>query len=268
MVGALVIDRYNTIRDKYITLKDQLDTAKSNLRKTAVNLTMTKSKRSEWLMAREFFVQIAQMTQADITDYLQSTVSLAMDVIPSDEPLKLIAQFETRRNQQELDLYVQEGVQEPVPLDSKLDFVGNSVEEQIAFASKLCTWSIMNPRPAPFQAHDEPFRALKDENIGNVLKFVKELQEELGLQMLILTHRPDIAAIGDKVFYLDKKKGRTTISTRSRGHADNKLSGRSRLSSSDGGRRRRRIVLAMRKEEKAPVQKKIKIKLQREDNSV
>ena len=168
-----MIDRYNKIRDKYITTKDQLDKARSNLRKTAVSLTLIKSKRTEWLMSREFFAQVAEMSQADITDYLQSTVSLAMDVIPSDDPLRLIAQFETRRNQQELDLYVQEGEQEPVPLDSKLDFVGNSVEEIISFASKLCTWSIMNPKPAPFQAHDEPFRALKAENIVNVLKFVK-----------------------------------------------------------------------------------------------
>jgi len=262
-----MIDRYNTIRDKYITTKDQLDKAKSNLRKTAVSLTLRKSERSEWLMAREFFVQIAQMTQADITEFLQSTVSLAMDVIPSDDPLKLIAQFETRRNQQELDLYVQEGEQEPVPLDSKLDLVGNSVEEIISFASKLCTWSVMNPRPAPFQAHDEPFRALKDENIGNVLKFVKELQEELGLQMLILTHRPDIANIGDRVFYLDKKKGRTTISTRSRDDND-KLSGGSRLPSPDGGRGGRRALLGLRKKKKASLQKKIKVKLQREDNSL
>jgi hypothetical protein len=219
-------------------------------------------------MSREFFAQIAKMTQSDITDYLQSTVSLAMDVIPSDDPLKLIAQFETRRNQQELDLYVQEGEQEPVILDSKLDFVGNSVEEVISFASKLCTWSIKNPRPAPFQAHDEPFRALKDENIGNVLKFVKELQEELGLQMLILTHRPDIAAIGDRVFYLDKKKGRTTVNTRSRGHDNDKLSGRGGLPSPDGRRGGRRTVLALRKKKKTALQKKIKIKLQREDNSI
>ncbi len=206
-----MIDRYEQLRDKYITLKDQLDKAKSNLRKTAVSLTMRKSERTEWLMAREFFAQIAQMTQADITEFLQSTVTLAMDVIPSDDPLQLLAKFETRRNQQELDLYVQEGVQEPVILDSKLDLIGNSVEEQIAFASKLCTWSIMNPRPAPFQAHDEPFRALEDKNIGNVLKFVKELQEELGLQMIILTHRPEIANIGDKVFYISKKKGRAIV---------------------------------------------------------
>jgi hypothetical protein len=229
---------------------------------------MRKSERSEWIMAREFFAHIAELTQADITEFLQSTVSLAMDVIPSDDPLKLIAQFETRRNQQELDLYVQEGVQEPVPLDSKLDLVGNSVEEIISFASKLCTWSIMNPRPAPFQAHDEPFRALKDENIGNVLKFVKELQEELGLQMLILTHRPDIAAIGDRVFYLDKKKGRTTVSTRSRGDDNDKILGGGRLPSPDGGRGGRRAVLGLRKKKKTALQKKIKIKLQGEDYSV
>jgi hypothetical protein len=256
-----MIDRYQKIRDKYIGLKDQLDTAKSQLRRTAVSLTLSKSNRTEWLMSREFFTQIAELSQADITDYLESTVSLAMDVIPSDEEQSLLAEFVTRRNQQELDMYFQEGEQEPVPLDSKLDFVGNSVEEVIAFASKLCTWSIMNPRPAPFQAHDEPFRALKDENIGNVLKFVKELQEELGLQMLILTHRPDIASIGDRVFYLDKKKGRTTVSTRSRGDEGDTVSRRGRLSSPHGGGEERRDVLALRKEKKTALRRRIKLKL-------
>ncbi|GAG23013.1 unnamed protein product, partial [marine sediment metagenome] len=124
-----MINRYEQLRDKYIGLEKQLSQAKSQLRKTAVSLTMRKSERSEWLMSREFFAQIAQMTQADITEFLQSTVTLAMDVIPSDDPLQLLANFETRRNQQELDLYVQEGEQEPVILDSKLDFIGNSVEE-------------------------------------------------------------------------------------------------------------------------------------------
>lgn len=248
-----MIQRYQKIRDKYIGLKDQLDTAKSQLRRTAVSLTLSKSNRTEWLMAREFFIEIAKLTQSDVTEYLESTVSLAIDVIPSDEPQSLLAQFETRRNQQELDLYYQEGDEEPVLIDSKLDLIGNSVEEIIAYASKLCTWSVMNPRPAPFQAHDEPFRALKAENIGNVLKFVKEIQEELGLQMLILTHREDIASIADRVFYLDKKKGRTTVSTRSRGNDRDQLSRRGKLPSHDGGRTRRRVMLVLRKEEEEDV---------------
>jgi hypothetical protein len=206
-----VLERFQKARDTFIAKKSKLEESRSQLRRTAVSLTFLQVKRKEWIMAREFFAKVAEMTQADITEYLQSTVSLAINNIPSDQPLKLISQFETRRNQQELDLYFQEGKQDPILLDSKIDLVGNSVEELTAFASRLCVASIKNPQPAPFQMHDEPFRALSSESMQTVLKMVKELQEELGLQLIFLTHRNDLAAIGDTVIDIKKRKGRSIV---------------------------------------------------------
>jgi len=248
-----VIERFQEARDKFITKKSKLEESRSQLRRTAVSLSFLKTRRKEWIMAREFFAKVAEMTQADITDYLQSTVSLAIDNVPTDEPLKLISKFETRRNQQELDLYVQEGKQEPILLDSKVDLVGNSVEELTAFAARLCVGSIEDPPPSPFQIHDEPFRALHQDTMQMVLKMIKELQQELGLQLIFLTHRDDLSAIGDSVLNIDKKKGVSVIRQVRGGPND---SGNRGFKSSDlsirNGRGNRRL-LKMRKRKKTAV---------------
>ena len=239
-----MIERFNLARDKFIAKKSKLEESRSQLRRTAVSISFLQTKRKEWIMAREFFAEVAKMTQADITDYLNSTVSLAINNIPSDQPLKLISQFETRRNQQELDLYIQEGNQEPILLDSKVDLVGNSVEELAAFASRLCVASIKNPQPTPFQMHDEPFRALSQESMETVLKMVKELQEELGLQLIFLTHRDDLAAIGDTVIDIKKRKGRSIVKevrSGSNGFSNRNNRGSKKVSLSNGRGKRIRL---------------------------
>lgn len=206
-----MLTRYQKAKDRFTGLKHQLDTAQHNLKRTAISLVMLKSDRNSWILARDFFIEIAKYTQAEITNYLEDTMSLAMSVIPSEYPLRLLTNFETRRNQPELDLYVKEGDGDPIPLLPNIDTIGNSVEELIAFTAKLCMLSIHDPLPEPFMVQDEPFRALKEENFQAATKVIKELQEELGIQMLILTHRDEMSVIADKLFYVDKKGGRTIV---------------------------------------------------------
>lgn len=202
---------YKELRDNFIGLKHKLESDKRKLRKTKIKLLFLKSKRREWIMARDFFVNVAKLTQKDITNYLEGTVSLALDVIPSEEPMRLLSEFETKRNQSEMNLYLQEGKNEPIPLLNTVDTVGNSVEEIISYASRLCVWSIQNPRSAPFQVHDEPLRTLKGENRIMAAKVMKEIQEELGLQMVIVTNEPKLTSYSDKVIECVKVGGATVI---------------------------------------------------------
>jgi len=206
-----MLERYRRVKDRFTGLKHQLEVAQHNLKRTAISLVMLKSDRNSWLLARDFFVEIAKGTQMEITNYLEDTMSLAISVIPSEHPLRLLTNFETRRNQPELDLFIKEGDGDPIPLLSTIDTVGNSVEELVAFTAKLCMLSIHDPLPEPFMIQDEPFRALKEENFQAVTKVIRELQDELGIQMLILTHRDEMAVIADRLFYVDKKGGKTVV---------------------------------------------------------
>jgi len=263
-----MLERFQEARDKFIAKRSKLEESRSKLRRTAVSIVFAQSARKEWIMAREFFAEVARITQADITDYLQSTVSLAIDNVPTDKPLKLIPKFETRRNQQELDLYVQEGDEDPILLDSKIDLIGNSVEELAAFASKLCIASIRDPQPAPFQIHDEPFRALHESTMQTVLQMIKELQQELGLQIIFLTHRDDLSAIGDSVLNITKKKGVATVKQVKGGPNDvsDRKSGRSSLSLRTGGRGGR--LGKVRKGKEESLQRQATNKVQRNDSSI
>ena len=156
-------------------------------------------------------IEIAKETQGGVENYLEDTISLAMDIIPSDEPLSLIAKFVTRRNQPELDLFTQEGDREPVPLLNTVDLNARSVEEIIAFASQFCIWSINDPQPSPFQVFDEPFGSLKKDNIGTAIQVIQELQSDLNMQIIIATHEPEIAGCGHKVLEFTKSKGTSKV---------------------------------------------------------
>lgn len=209
-----MLERYHRVRDRFTGLKHQLEKAQRNLRSTAINLVFMKSDRNSWILTRDFFIEVAKYTQAEITNYFEDTMSLALSAIPSEHPLRLVTNLETRRNQPELDLFIKEGEGDLIPLLPTIDTVGNSVEELIAFAAKLCMLSIHDPLPEPFMVQDEPFRALKEENFQAVTKVIKELQDELGIQMLILTHRDEMSVIADKVLYVDKRGGKTIVKER------------------------------------------------------
>lgn len=206
-----MLDKYTKLKNKFIGLQHQLESDKRTLTNLVIQLAFLKSDRDSWIMARDFFIDTAKRTQEDVTAHLEDTISLALDIIPSKDPLRLITEYEIKRNQSELYLYLQEGDKEKIPLSNTLDTVGKSVEEIISFASRLVIWSIQNPRSAPFQAHDEPFATLKKENITEAARVVRELQESLGLQLIITTHEPELIEYSDRVFNFTKVNNKSVV---------------------------------------------------------
>lgn len=206
-----MLDKYLELKNKFIGLQQRLESDIKSLTKVTIQLSFLKSDRDNWVMAREFLIDVAKRTQEDITSHLEDTISMALEIIPSKDPLRLITEYEIKRNQSELYLYLQEGDKERVPLSNILDTEGKSVEEIISFASRLVVWSIQNPRSSPFQGLDEPFATLKKENISEAGKIVKELQESLGLQLIITTHETELVDYADRVFNFIKVNGRTVV---------------------------------------------------------
>jgi len=208
---APTIEQFERLKVNFLAKKEQYNNLKRENIKKLRQLTIQKKRRDQWVIAREIFTEAAKITQQNTADMLSSSVSLVLAAIPTDQPLKFIAKFETRRNQPELDFFLQEGKQQAVPLLPTVDTVGGSAEEIISLASMLFLWSIQMERTAPVQFYDEPFRTLAKPNLNEAMKLVNELQSALGIQMIITTHAEEIYQTAGRTYFITKKEDKAIV---------------------------------------------------------
>lgn len=158
------------------------------------------------IKARELMQRAATLTQSNLADHLSSIVSKALDIVFEEESPKFIVRFVTRRNTTECDMFFSDdGINEMDPLDS----CGFGAVDVASFALRVAIWALSKSRPVLIA--DEPFRNLDAERMPRASVMVKILSDELGLQMIIVTHEEDLKECSDKVFVVTKTKEGSTI---------------------------------------------------------
>lgn len=95
------------------------------------------------------------------------------------------------------------------------DDMGGSILDSIGFALRILLQKLGQSRTRPIQLLDEP---MKNTGHGELLvqagNMLSELSRSLQLQLIIITHDPELAEIGDRVWNVSRKEGvSTTVST-------------------------------------------------------
>lgn len=80
-----------------------------------------------------------------------------------------------------------------------------------AFALRASMWSLRRGRSAPLLILDEPFRFLSEGLRPKAAALLKEVSERLGVQILMVTHAPELAAGADAVFTVSQRNGKTKV---------------------------------------------------------
>ncbi|MFU8773573.1 MAG: hypothetical protein ACNA8H_14295 [Anaerolineales bacterium] len=151
-------------------------------------------------VARSLIQKAAQLTQEKLSSHISDLVSLALRSVFPD-PYEFQVVFENRRNSMECDLnFVKDG-HEYKPLDS----CGYGAADIASFALRVAYWSLGDTRP--LLIWDEPFRQLDKKKQPLAAEMVKRLSQELGLQIIIITHSEELAECADKVFNVTIKGG-------------------------------------------------------------
>ena len=139
--------------------------------------------------------KVAKETQDQLEFHISSLVSLALASVFSN-PYEFSVEFVTRRNAIECDLSFLRKNQKRDPFGG-----GGGTVDVASFGLRTSLWSLQKNRPVLIL--DEPFRNVNDPSrkLHNKLaEMVKMISDRLGIQIIIVSLHPELAAIGDKVF--------------------------------------------------------------------
>lgn len=149
--------------------------------------------------AREFFLKVAQDTQANLETRLSKIVTMALCAVFED-PYEFQVKYEIRRGATECDLVLYRDGHEYDPLASS----GGGVVDITALALRMAVWSLA-PESRPVIVLDEPFRNLSENHHELAAEMLHSLSQKLGIQIIMASHNKGIISGADAVFRLTKK---------------------------------------------------------------
>lgn len=183
--------------------KAQMD---SNLNALKVDVTDCKRRLRRHEQAREIIRAVGIKTQQQLQYHISDITSLALEAV-FDDPYGLAVEFIQRRNKTECDLYFVRSGEKVDPLSAS----GGGAVDVAAFALRIASWSMNQPRTRNVIILDEPLRFLSADMQERASQMIKELSVKLGLQFIIVTHEPILANYADRTFEVSIHKGITKV---------------------------------------------------------
>lgn len=161
--------------------------------------------------ASEVICKVGLEMQQQLSFHISDITSLALETV-FDDPYELIVEFVQRRNKTECDLFFVRDGHRMDPMDSS----GVGAVDVAAFALRVASWSMQQPKSRNVLILDEPFKHLKGrESNLRVLEMIKQISEKLNFQIIMVSDeripREDIVEAADKVFEMKIQKGITQI---------------------------------------------------------
>ena len=182
----------NEFRKKIDVLILRRDTLQAELQKLEELKAKTEKRTADGLKAREAFHLVAQQIQQRIEQEVSGLVSSALDAV-FDEPYLFGMEFIKRRNKIDCDLFLESNGERMHPADS----VGGGVLNIIAFALRLVFLLMSDSRRVLFL--DEPMIHLSRDLQPKAAELLSSLSHELGIQIIVSSHIPDIVSAADNV---------------------------------------------------------------------
>ena len=183
------------LRTNLNQLKGQKYQVEKTIAENKVLLKESKRSLHRHEEAKEIIRAVGQATQQQISFHISDITSLAMEAV-FKEPYQLKIDFVQRRNKTECDLSFE---REGVKIDP-LTASGGGAVDVAAFALRIASWTMMNPRSRNTIILDEPFRFLSGDNQERASAMVKEISQKLGIQFILVTHSETLASYADRTF--------------------------------------------------------------------
>ena len=152
------------------------------------------------IKAREVIREVAVQTQEQLAFHVQDIVTSAiLGVFPNPYVFKADFVMNNNRTECKLGLLSNDG-----EVINPLNASGGGVVDVTAFALRIASWSMKVPRSRPVIILDEPFKHLSKDLISRSAIMLKELVDKLCIQVIMVTHEPQLLDCADKVFEVSK----------------------------------------------------------------
>lgn len=191
-------------------LRSQVDLAKGKRRSIQdslnaenARLTQVEQETDACAKAQIILQESARLTQEQLEYRISKLVTLAMESV-FENPYEISLNFQTQRGKTGASIFF---LKDDEPLDP-LSEAGGGVVDVAALGLQISLWTLQNPRTRNLLVLDEPLKWLKGGELPDKgAEMIKQISHKLGLQILMVSHSPELIAHADKVFHVRQTKG-------------------------------------------------------------
>jgi ABC-type glutathione transport system ATPase component len=134
---------------------------------------------------------------------IEELVTRALRAIFTDRDYKFIIRQEVKRGVSAVDFAVMDNGMEL----NLTDEVGGGIVDVVSLVLRISFLVLYRPKMRQFLVLDEPTAHVGATYQGNVGKFLKQLTNEMGIQILLTTHSQELSAGADQVFHATNADG-------------------------------------------------------------
>jgi DNA repair exonuclease SbcCD ATPase subunit len=194
------------LRKRHIQEIAKRDALRNHLAETKSHLATEEIYLENCQKARAIVQIVAEQTQKKIEFHISNLVSMALASVFPD-PYEFALRFVQRRNKTEADLIFMKNGNEGDPIDIS----GGGALDVASFALRVAIWSIRPTRNTLML--DEPFKFVSRDLQPKCSNMIKYLSEKLKIQLIIVSHIPEIIDRADKIFEAEIKNKETHVTT-------------------------------------------------------
>lgn len=149
---------------------------------------------------------VAKSTQQELEYHIGEVVSIALGHLFSD-PYKFVIEFVLKRDRVEAEIWFEKNGERLHPLSA----TGGGVVDVSSFALRVALWSLAPRKTRAVLILDEPFKFLSSDLQAKAGEMLKEVSRKLNLQIIMVSHIPDLVEGADKVFHVRQEKGKSDV---------------------------------------------------------
>lgn len=192
----------NQLRARLLIAQGQKQQISTALQREKALFTQQTAQAQYCRAAQLILQESARLTQEHLQFRISKLVTLAMEAV-FDDPYSLELLFENARGKTQATINFMRGDEAVSPMDES---AGGALDVA-AFGLQMSLWTLQTPRTRPVLFLDEPLKWLKGGSLPERgAAMVQEISHKLGVQIIMVSHSPELIEHADKVFDVVRKK--------------------------------------------------------------
>ena len=192
----------DTMKRKFYQAQGMEHQIQCNLSVAKTNLDNLNKRIKLIEQAQSFLQKVAQDTQSQLKFQIEDIVNLALNTVFPDEYLFQV-DFNISRGKTDAELvFINQKTGGKIdPMNAS----GGGVIDIVAFALRISAY-VLESGTDNVIILDEPFRFVSKDLVERAGEILKVLSTKLGLQVILVTHIPELIDVADKTFKIKKNQ--------------------------------------------------------------